>query len=269
MKSKFFFFSAIVFSLILFSAKPRIEIPPGTVEVGMNLYFDKAEITNMNWMEYTYWNKKQYGKTSQEYLKSLPDTTVWLSDGNNNEPYVKYYYQHPAYRNYPVVGISYEQAVRFCQWRSDRVNEVIYLKKNHEKHTADKPLENIPEIFKYRLPTKEEWEGISSVGYTEKVLKKIKRKGMKKSNFSTPKKDGITGSITDGGAITTPVLQYYPNKFGIYNLLGNVAEMTQEKGIAKGGSFLDKEENVSVAKDFTYTQPTKWLGFRCVCKRVE
>jgi formylglycine-generating enzyme required for sulfatase activity len=68
--------------------------------------------------------------------------------------------------------------------------------------------------------------------------------------------------------ITSPVKSYFPNKIGVYNLIGNVAEMISEEGIAKGGSWINKPEEVSVTEDFHYTKPSDWLGFRCVCEKV-
>ena len=75
---------------------------------------------------------------------------------------------------------------------------------------------------------------------------------------------GVAGALNDNADITAPILAYWPNKLGIYNLIGNVAEMTSIKGIAKGGSWKHTEDEISVDKDFEYTESTSWLGFRCV-----
>jgi hypothetical protein len=57
----------------------------------------------------------------------LPDTTVWRDEMAYNEPYERFYFRHPAYSFYPVVGVSWEQASAYCQWRTDRVNEQILI----------------------------------------------------------------------------------------------------------------------------------------------
>ena len=70
-------------------------------------YMDETEVTNFNWLEYLYWLSRVYSADYPEvYQKALPDTLVWRSKLGYNEPYVDYYLRHPAYRDYPVVGVS-------------------------------------------------------------------------------------------------------------------------------------------------------------------
>ena len=68
--------------------------------------------------------------SSKQYaMAALPDTLVWRSELAYNEPLVEYYFRHPAYNYYPVVGVSWKQANDFCLWRSDRVNEGELMEK--------------------------------------------------------------------------------------------------------------------------------------------
>jgi formylglycine-generating enzyme required for sulfatase activity len=89
---------------------------------------DQFEVTNFNWLEYLYWTKRTYEEFPMIYHNALPDTNAWRSPLAYNEPYVEYYLRHPAYQNYPVVGVSWNQANDFCKWRTDRVNEFILIR---------------------------------------------------------------------------------------------------------------------------------------------
>lgn len=93
-----------------------------------SFYMDKYEVTNIAWREYLEWNTVVFGSTKPELVKALlPDTTVWRDEMAYNEPYEEYYFRHPAYSFYPVVGVTWEQAMAYCQWRTDRVNEQIMV----------------------------------------------------------------------------------------------------------------------------------------------
>ena len=93
-----------------------------------SFYLDETEVTNADYMEYVFWINRMYGQSYPEvYKKALPDTLVWRDKLGYNEPYVDGYLRHPAFRNYPVVGVSWQQATDYCAWRSDRVNERILI----------------------------------------------------------------------------------------------------------------------------------------------
>lgn len=159
-----------------------------------SFYMDETEVTNIAYKEYLYWINNTFGETYPEvYLKALPDTLVWREELSYNEPFVETYFRHPAYDNYPVVGITWLQANDYCKWRTDRVNEMILIERgilnnNPEQKDADnfnteaylvgqyegnvrKNLEDQrtggerPVRFEdgillpdYRLPTEAEWE---------------------------------------------------------------------------------------------------------------
>jgi|GEM_PF-261476 len=233
--------------------KQELITPPGTVQISTNLYFDETEVTNFSWLEYTTWMKKEYGENSNEYKNSLPDTLVWRDVMHYNEPYVKYYFTHAAYRDYPVVGISYEQAVAYCKWRTDRVKQISDLVNARD--------------MKYRLPTKEEWEAVAKAGYSSIPTKFA---NMHHFNLKRSKKEamGVAGKLNDNADVTAPVQAYWPNNYGVYNIIGNVAEMVQEKGVSKGGSWKNTAEEANLTNELNYTKPTSWIGFRCVCEII-
>jgi len=161
-----------------------------------SFYMDEVETTNFFWLEYLYWIHRVFGADYPEiYKKALPDTLVWRSKLAYNEPYVDYYLRHPAYRDYPVVGINWLQANDYCAWRTDRVNEIILIREglfehypnqinedhfttdaylagqyesgkrvdgvvdfNPNRETRNVRMEDRIILPKYRLPTEAEWE---------------------------------------------------------------------------------------------------------------
>ena len=94
-----------------------------------SFYMDETEVTNLDYLEYLHWLNRVYGGDNPVvYYKALPDTLVWRNKLSYNEPYVLYYLRHPAYREYPVVGVNWLQAAEYCKWRTDRVNEMILVR---------------------------------------------------------------------------------------------------------------------------------------------
>ncbi|MCB9032778.1 MAG: SUMF1/EgtB/PvdO family nonheme iron enzyme [Chitinophagales bacterium] len=162
-----------------------------------SFYMDETEVTNVDYREYIYWLSRVFGTDHPEFVDAAkPDSLCWRSNLAYNEPYVKYYFTHPSYNTYPVVGVTWLQANEYCKWRSDRVNEMIlikegYLTTNPEQKNEDNfnteayamglytgsPGENQKEDLNpngtgtrnvnmqdgillpdYRLPTEAEWE---------------------------------------------------------------------------------------------------------------
>ena len=103
-----------------------------------SFYMDETEVTNQFWLEYLWWLQRVYGSSYPEIVeRALPDTASWRNKLAYNEPMVNYYLRHPAYRDYPVVGVSWLQANDFCKWRSDRVNEGILIREGLLAHNPE------------------------------------------------------------------------------------------------------------------------------------
>ncbi|MCH8905410.1 MAG: SUMF1/EgtB/PvdO family nonheme iron enzyme, partial [Bacteroidetes bacterium] len=127
-----------------------MEGPPGTLLLYGNLYLDETEVSNTYWREYMFWNFQKFGSETIEYTSTIPDTSVWHHE--RNKELSMWYFRHPAYNDYPMVGISWEQAKNYCKWRTERVMEFYTLaKKNH-------PRIDYPTGLEYRLPKLREWE---------------------------------------------------------------------------------------------------------------
>jgi formylglycine-generating enzyme required for sulfatase activity len=246
---KIVFATIALATLCLSFTKEKSFIPPGTVQINDTLFADETEISNFAWQEYEHWTKAICGSNSKEHVATLPDTLVWREKNSYNEPYVQYYYRHPAYKEFPVVGVSYEQAIAYCKWRTERVKTVLVVKKNFKNQN-----------FEYRLPTKTEWEKLAETSSNFLTNNGKNEKGAYQVNCAHP--DTIGTPYPD---VTAPVYSYWKNSFGLFNMLGNVAEMVNEKGISKGGGWRNNLEQCRVGKDQEYTKPTAWLGFRCIC----
>ena len=109
-----------------------------------SFYLDQKEVSNKNYKDYLHWLEKVYMPTNQDSIvnQARPDTLVWRSELAYNEPMVEAYFRHPSFNDYPVVGISWNQANEYCKWRTDRANEKLLTKLGYidAKNDANKPV---------------------------------------------------------------------------------------------------------------------------------
>ena len=102
----------------------------------MSFYIDETEVTNIMYMEYLDWLETVFPISEgyrQVYKQALPDTLVWRNALGYVEELTTNYLRHPAYAEYPVVGVSWVQAVQYAEWRTDRVNEYLLERESYVK----------------------------------------------------------------------------------------------------------------------------------------
>ncbi len=223
----------------------------------------------------------------REKINVYPDTLAWLHDYaySFNDPLTEKYFWHPAYDNYPVVGVNWSQAKAFCIWRTEKLNN--YLKSQKGEIV----------VSEFRLPTEAEWEWAARGGnhlnpypwggpYTRN------ERGCFLANFKP-----LRGNyIADGGLTTLVVGHYPPNDWGLYDMAGNVAEWTNsafdpssynlswdmnpnytynatendppimKRKVVRGGSWKDIAYYLEVTtRSYEYQDTAKcYIGFRCV-----
>ena len=213
-----------------------------------------------------------------------PDTTVWVNDFPNaeNETYMRYYFTNAAYNDYPVVGVTWEQANAFCAWRTEYLLKGLGAAARY--------------VQRYRLPTEAEWEyaarGREQNEFPWEQQGASSSEGCFFANFKP-----ANGDYTqDGNLITSRVGIYPANTNGLYDMAGNVAEWTStiytEAGVTamndinpqlsynaaledpyrlkkksvRGGSWKDPATYIRSAwRTYEYqNQPRSYIGFRCV-----
>ena len=217
----------------------------------------------------------------------FPDTLCWVHDYaySYNDPMTRNYFWHPAFDNYPVVGVNWKQARAFCAWRSRFWND---WRVEHME---------VPEDI-FRLPYEAEWEYAARGGrdlapYPWGGPYMRNAKGCILANF----KPGRGDYPDDGGFYTVKADAYFPNDYGLYNMAGNVSEwcsseyyensygfqwdlnpdiqydaekegtnMTMHRKVTRGGSWKDVAYYCQTGtRNYEYQDSGKcYVGFRCV-----
>jgi gliding motility-associated lipoprotein GldK len=222
----------------------------------------------------------------RDVINVYPDTLAWIHDFTYsfNEPMTQNYFWHPAYDDYPVVGVSWKQATAFCIWRTNLLND--YLIENGSVIVND-----------FRLPTESEWEyaargGLDLSPYPWGGPYIRNSRGCFLGNFK-PMRGNY---IDDGGFHTVKINSYNPNDYGLYCMAGNVSEWTSnafdesaynfahdlnpdylydakdedpevlKRKVIRGGSWKDIGYYLQTStRTYEYQDTAKcYVGFRCV-----
>ena len=228
----------------------------------------------------------------EENINVYPDTLVWAHDFSysNNQDLTINYFWHPAYDDYPVVGVTWGQCQAFCAWRTQILNEW--------KHQNGETF-----VQRFRLPSEAEWEfaargGLSNEEYPWGGPYTRNNLGCSLANFKPMRGD----YADDFGVHTVANYSYSPNGYGLYNMAGNVAEWcntaydesayeimhdlnpefdyraeennngdrldgtSQKRKVVRGGSWKDINYFIQCGtRSYEYQDTAKsFIGFRCV-----
>ncbi|MDP2174754.1 MAG: SUMF1/EgtB/PvdO family nonheme iron enzyme [Bacteroidota bacterium] len=258
-----------------------------------SLLMSAYEMSNGEYNAYLKDLKSQNQLTA--YKIAMPDTNVWANDPKLkfNQPFVKFYFQHPGYSDYPLVGVTHQQAIAYCDWLTQKTNK------------------DPKRVFKkvwVRLPTQAEWKYAAGAGnpnrnypWQGEFLRNSK--GMFLANYKTIGDENLAvdsnGNVvvskcktivkttidhkTDttyynyhdcasgyGSFITVRLKSYFPNELGLYNMAGNVSELLADNKQYIGGDWS------SIAYYLKLNTPTRTLnkslstvGFRYVIEVLE
>jgi len=225
-------------------------------------------------------NLKRKDVLIKEEIQVYPDTTTWIRDFaySYNEPMHNDYFWHDAYSDYPVVGVTWEQAKAFCQWRT------LY------KNSYQKSRKGAQMVNSFRLPSEAEWEyaargGLQAATYPWGDFYTKSDRGCFMANFKPVRGD----YAADQALYTVEAKSYEPNDYNLYNMAGNVSEWVNaaydpssydyvstinpsvndndnHRKVVRGGSWKDVAYFLQVSsRDYEYADSARsYIGFRTV-----
>lgn len=245
-------------------------------------YMDDTEITNNEYRQFiTVLLTDSLDVMGEDSIRKAyyPDTTVWMKDFSHHygDPMLDYYYQHPAFDDYPVVGVDWDAARYFCKWRTDHLN-------------LAREAQGLFKMPAFRLPSEAEWEyaarggrDLSPYPWGGPYIRNAK--GCMLANF----KPGRGNYYDDGFTYTSPVGAYFANDYGLYDMSGNVSEWCEDafyeasvptvwdlnpkytnaaekRKVIRGGSWKDIAYFLQTGtRNYEYQDSSKsFIGFRCV-----
>lgn len=285
MKTRIFLLPLLLITLVAFKKadlpkpvdKEFAFVPSGFAVVDQDtlsvqsFFIQIHEVTNAQYR--TFLEEAKSELEQKQWAAAQVDEDAWSKVMSSDGSMSKMYFTHAAFENYPVVNITYEGALLYCQWLEKKINEKM-------------PLEGKVEV---RLPEKAEFIRAGAVdhlnrSYTWGGQFMRNTEGKFLCNFARIPQSAITQNDKgepikvstqtkdysgDEYFLTAKVPSYYPNELGIYNLNGNVAEMLAEKGRAAGGSWNSYGYDVRLQSVMQFDGPSPQVGFRPVFTYVK
>jgi len=253
MKKNILLFALFCIHLSSFGQFNIWEVNGSLVKINKKLYASRCEVTNGMYM--TFINSLKQSQRKDLLIIAEVDSSKFLF-----VPLKKHYHSHQAYANYPVVNIKYDAAKLFCDWLTEKYNT------NHWRK------------FKkvvFRLPTEKEWMDAAQAGDTLAIYPwkgdKLRNKyGCYNCSYHVNRAlppNSIYNYFQDMPMKTGSFL---PNKYGLFEMSGNIAEMISEKGITKGGSWKNDSTFLKIkSRDFFDGNGQISIGFRYFAEIIE
>ncbi|MCO5259849.1 MAG: formylglycine-generating enzyme family protein [Crocinitomicaceae bacterium] len=248
-------------------------IPGGTTVIDgqtvacQSFFMRKTEVSNFDYKEYLSWLKNN--NQLDAYNVAFPDTTKWTELDKDLLPLSNVYSYHSAYRDFPVVNITREQAEKYCDWLS-----MVW-----QKNTGNKNIH-------FRLPLRAEFllatanSEYHPYAWTGPYLNNAKGDylcNFLQLNQALVTRNTETGELEILKSVLKPSVQnmmasvksYYPNVYGLYNLNGNVSEMVQEQDMVVGGDWFSGGHDVRNESYKYVNGASPLVGFRPVMTYTE
>jgi len=240
----------LLFAFIRCSAQFDVrEIDKSLVRINDTLYVSKFEVSNKLYQAFIVsQNNSSQNHESSAIQPNRVDSVRWRSCNLPCEPYVEYYHFHPAFDLYPVVNISHQSAIHFCEW----------LTKQYNASTS----KAVHSTAVFRLPTEQEWilaatrGSQAKYGWGDDLL--MDKKGRKNGNFQSNDSNEILAITLESVESSKPNKQN-----GLHQMSGNVAEMVASSTIVKGGDWMHTSEFLELTSQMHYSGGAEpFVGFR-------
>lgn len=226
-----------------------------TLSMNFRLCMDISEVSGLMYKTFLDDLKSSQDNSTSAYTAMLPDFQKWenLFAGLTKEDIAAKFFETDDFALAPVVAITYEQAVAFCDWRTEQFKKEL-------GQMSEEDRAQFPKDFRFRLPTAKEWARIRFMTQPKGMAKTIQKVTAGTAKAYKLKKN----TLLNGNPKLSHIYTEMDGKLAMYNLFNNVAEMTSEKGVAMGGSWQKGNEAKRFDQKFSYDEAQAWLGFRCI-----
>jgi uncharacterized protein (TIGR02145 family) len=250
------------------------------IQIEEGIYVDRTEVNVASWLSYYYWIYIHEGYNAAQSV--LPDSnlvepelwkyinTITFIDYIDNEaPYshepIGYFRKncpiderfegriflrenrYCSLLNLPMSGVSYDQVIAFCKWRTEMEGG-----------------------YEFSLPTPEEWLKIAKMGLSLKEVRVGIRDSLNGRHIPMYNYyfESCCPNCKELGTIFGAGM-FYKDAIGLHDFFGNVSEMTSVRGVSKGGNYLLYSNQCHVDSNQYYSKGERWLGFRCIAKKMD